>query len=83
MRALGELPEDLPGFYKNVLASCSENLKERERPLLKLIFAWIAFAERPLTLEEAYHLMMLKFGKLTDLETELAGRCSRYEVEFR
>ncbi|KAM6532611.1 hypothetical protein FALCPG4_005665 [Fusarium falciforme] len=76
MRALGELPEDLPGFYNNVLASCSENLKEREQPLLKLIFAWIAFAERPLTLEEAYHLMMLKFGKLTDLETELAGRCS-------
>ncbi|KAH7225265.1 hypothetical protein B0J15DRAFT_577610 [Fusarium solani] len=76
MRALGELPEDLPGFYNNVLASCSGNLKEQEQPLLKLIFAWIAFAERPLTLEEAYHLMMLKFGKLTDLETELAGRCS-------
>ncbi|KAH7142803.1 hypothetical protein B0J13DRAFT_445006 [Dactylonectria estremocensis] len=76
MRALDELPEDLPSFYNNVLATCSENLKEQERPLLKLIFAWIAFAERPLTLEEAYSLLKLKLGDLIDLEAEIAGRCS-------
>ncbi|KAL6408531.1 hypothetical protein AUP68_08389 [Ilyonectria robusta] len=76
MKALDELPEDLPSFYNNLLATCSENLKEQERPLLKLIFAWIAFAERPLTLEEAYSLLKLKFRKLIDLEAEIAGRCS-------
>ncbi|KAF5700269.1 heterokaryon incompatibility protein het-E-1 [Fusarium mundagurra] len=36
-----------------------------------------AFAERPLTLEEAYSLLELNFRKLIDLETEIAGRCSR------
>ncbi|KAH7113132.1 hypothetical protein B0J13DRAFT_657304 [Dactylonectria estremocensis] len=76
MRALNELPEDLPSFYNNVLATCSENLKEQERPSLKLIFAWIAFAERPLTLEEVYSLLKWKLGKLIDLEAEIAGRCS-------
>jgi hypothetical protein len=81
MRALDELPGDLPRFYNNVLTTCSDNLREQERLSLKLIFAWIAFAERPLTLEEAYSLLKLKFGKLIDLETEIAGRCSRYETE--
>ncbi|KAH7246754.1 hypothetical protein BKA59DRAFT_439422 [Fusarium tricinctum] len=76
MRALDELPGDLPRFYNNVLTTCSDNLREQERLSLKLIFAWIAFAERPLTLEEAYSLLKLKFGKLIDLETEIAGRCS-------
>ncbi|SCO88932.1 uncharacterized protein FRV6_13060 [Fusarium oxysporum] len=76
MRALDELPGDLFCFYNNVLTKCSNNLKEQERLSLKLIFAWIAFAERPLTLEEAYSLLEVKLGKLIDLETEIAGRCS-------
>ncbi|RKK67718.1 hypothetical protein BFJ69_g14243 [Fusarium oxysporum] len=76
MRSLTELPGDLPCFYNNVLTTCSHDLKEQERPALKLLFAWIAFAERPLILEEAYSLLKLKLGKSIDLEMEVTGRCS-------
>lgn len=83
MRALDELPGDLPQFYNNILTTCSDSLREQERLSLKLVFAWIAFVERPLTLEEAYSLLKLKLGNLIDLETEIAGRCSRYETKFQ
>ncbi|RGP64446.1 vegetative incompatibility het-e-1 [Fusarium longipes] len=76
MRALDELPEDLPRFYNNVLTTCSGNLKDNERPLLKLLFSWIAVTERPLNLEEVYSLLKLKHGRSIDLETEIVGRCS-------
>jgi hypothetical protein len=82
MRSLTELPGDLPCFYNNVLTTCSHDLKEQERPALKLLFAWIAFAERPLILEEAYSLLKLKLGKSIDLEMEVTGRCSRYVTRF-
>lgn len=82
MRSITELPEDLPCFYNNVLTTCSHDLKEQERSALKLLFAWIAFAERPLILEEAYSLLRLKLGKSIDLEMEVTGRCSRYVTSF-
>ncbi|KAF4418032.1 Vegetative incompatibility protein HET-E-1 [Fusarium austroafricanum] len=76
MRALEEIPEDLTQFYSNVLKACSDNLKEQEKSSLELILAWMTFAERPITLEEAYSLLELKFGRRIDLEMEIAGRCS-------
>ncbi|QKD46411.2 uncharacterized protein FOBCDRAFT_234849 [Fusarium oxysporum Fo47] len=76
MRSLTELPGGLPCFYNNVLTTCSHDLKEQERSALKLLFAWIAFAERPLILEEAYSLLKLKLGKSIDLEMEVTGRSS-------
>ena len=49
-----------------------------ESATLKVIFSWLAFGKRPISLREVNALMLLKFGeKVLDIEDEIAGKCSR------
>ena len=79
MKAIDELPDDVPSLYDMILLNCNKKRTAPESAALKLIFAWMSFSERPLTLEEVYGLQNLKFGKIVvDLEEEIAGKCAKY-----
>ena len=80
IKALRSQPEDLLSLYDEVLFKCNEKRTTEGSEALKLVFSWLAFSKRPLTLQEVNHLVVLKFGKkILDLEEEITGKCARYE----
>ena len=78
LKAIEQMPEDLSSLYDEIIVKCYENREPKQIEALKLVFTWMAFSERPLSLEEVYSLLLLKTGGVgIDLEEEIAGKCSR------
>jgi hypothetical protein len=72
------LPPDLTSLYEEILLKCNEKRTQEESEALKLVFLWMAFAKRQLTLEELNCLIRHKFGAgVLDIEEEIAGKCAR------
>jgi len=60
-KRLNEVPSDLNGLYRHIL----ENLiGSQNRPKAFLLMQWVAFAERPLSMEEIFHAMASDNGSV-------------------
>lgn len=80
-KELEKIPDNLEELYKILLQECCRNRSEEELDALKQLFAWLAFSKRSLRLVEAAELV-IKIAKKDEfnLEEELIGRCSRYDL---
>jgi hypothetical protein len=52
LRLLEHLPNDLDELYAQILSDCLSRRSPAEADALKLMYAFLAFAKRPLTLNE-------------------------------
>lgn len=73
------LPEDLQSLYAVMLSECQSHRTPDQFRSLKQLFAWLAFSKRPLSLEEAKSLVLLKNQEGSfSIEDEIQGRSARY-----
>ncbi|KAF1951108.1 hypothetical protein CC80DRAFT_553779 [Byssothecium circinans] len=78
LKDLKKVPANLMELYKLLLDECLQNRTNEQFQALKRLFAFLAFAKRPLTLSEATHIIHLSCPDGTlDIEGEIIGRSSR------
>ena len=46
------MPADLEAIYDVLLADCLRRTPQDQREVLRVLFAWVAFSMRPVTLDE-------------------------------
>lgn len=67
------MPNNLEELYRSILSDLVRKTSPEQRQPLKILFTWLAFATRPITLYEAICLMRL-VSEDFDLEEELQGQ---------
>ena len=67
------MPNNLEELYNSTLSDLVRKNSPDQRQALRILFSWLAFATRPITLYEATCLMKLVPGDF-DLEEELQGQ---------
>ncbi|RDW63670.1 hypothetical protein BP6252_11215 [Coleophoma cylindrospora] len=71
-------PENLEGLYDLMLSDCLRRTPPEQRETLRIIFVWLAYSLRPLTLELLTSLQTFTSQDNSyDIEEELQGRLSR------
>ncbi|KAF2215757.1 hypothetical protein CERZMDRAFT_35005, partial [Cercospora zeae-maydis SCOH1-5] len=73
LRQLKSLPEDWPGLYKTITDDTFNHTSATDLPALRLLFKWLAFSDRALTLQECLGLLKMHGLDAFDLERELQG----------
>lgn len=78
LRALEQLPHDIDSLYGKILSDCSSRRSPEEAEALKLLFALLAFAKRPLALKEVRWFLDISvpIGALY-VDDEIRDRCAR------
>ncbi|KAI9661209.1 MAG: hypothetical protein M1821_009536 [Bathelium mastoideum] len=72
------LPDSLEALYKLLLTECQKGRTHAQYLTLKILFAVLAYSERPLSLDEAADLVKLTDpGGTFDIEDEVIGRSAR------
>ena len=71
-------PDSMTALYDLMLLECRRGRTEDEYLVLRTLFAMLAYSKRPLTLDEAGHLVRLIDSENTfDVEIEIMGRSAR------
>ncbi|KAJ7788151.1 hypothetical protein B0H14DRAFT_2628538 [Mycena olivaceomarginata] len=70
------MPKTLSDLYHNMLEDLQRRIATDQQQLVRSLFCWLAFAYRPMTLDECVALLKLIPGKSLDLEEELQGQLS-------
>jgi hypothetical protein len=68
------MPKTLSDLYHNMLEDLQRRTATDQQQLVRSLFCWLAFAYRPMTLDECVALLKLIPGKSHDLEEELQGQ---------
>jgi hypothetical protein len=72
------MPADLEAIYGVLLADCSRRTPQDQREALRVLFAWVAFSMRPVTLDEMTSLKdFLSPHDAFSIGDELQERLSR------
>lgn len=76
------MPDSLDHLYQTMLSECHRRTPSAQQQYMKILLAWLAFAWRPLTLNECKVLLkFLSADDSLDLEEELQGRFSGYVTD--
>ncbi|KAM3425267.1 hypothetical protein BST61_g7215 [Cercospora zeina] len=73
LKQLKSLPEHWPGLYKKIIDDTFNHTSASDLPALRLLFKWLAFSDRALTLQECLGLLKMHGLAAFDLERELQG----------
>ncbi|GIZ42161.1 hypothetical protein CKM354_000543900 [Cercospora kikuchii] len=73
LKQLNSLPENWPALYKKILDDMFHHTSATDLPALRLLFKWLAFSDRALTLQECLGLLKMHGLDAFDLERELQG----------